>query len=165
MPNAISNFFMKTIVNSPLHPLLGNRFAVITFEGRKSGKRYSTPINVAQDGETFTAVSLRSRNWWRNLRGGRQAKLRVSGRQYTVRGEVLERAGELAGQFDLRFLGRRSVAGAGLHRDLLEIELVEHRQFERRRFGDRCCDRRFRCNATLIGCSQHRLRRAFPAST
>ena len=90
MPNAISNFFMKTIVNSPLHPLLGNRFAVITFEGRKSGKRYSTPINVTQAGDTFTAVSLRSRNWWRNLRGGRGAELRVSGRQYTVRGEVLE---------------------------------------------------------------------------
>lgn len=90
MPNAISNFFMKTIVNSPLHPLLGNRFAVITFEGRKTGKRYSTPINVTQDGDNFTAVSLRSRNWWRNLRGGRQAELRVSGRQYIVRGEVLE---------------------------------------------------------------------------
>ena len=90
MPNAISNFFMKTIVNSPLHPLLGSNFAVITFEGRKSGKRYSTPINVTQNGESFTAVSLRSRNWWRNLRGGRQAQLRVSGRQYVVRGEVLE---------------------------------------------------------------------------
>ncbi len=90
MPNAISNFFMKTIVNSPLHPLLGSRFAVITFEGRKSGKRYSTPINVTRGGDTFTAVSLRSRNWWRNLRGGRQAELRVSGRRYTVRGEVLE---------------------------------------------------------------------------
>ena len=90
MPNAISNFFMKTIVNSPLHPLLGNRFAVITVEGRKTGKQYSTPINVTQDGDAFTAVSLRDRNWWRNLRGGRQAQLRVSGRQYTVRGEVLE---------------------------------------------------------------------------
>ncbi len=93
MPGAISNFFMKTIVNSPLHPLLGSNFAVITFEGRKTGKRYSTPINVTRDGDAFTAVSLRNRNWWRNLRGGRQAQLRVSGRQYTVRGEVLEDRG------------------------------------------------------------------------
>lgn len=90
MPGRISNFFMKTIVNSPLHPLLGNRFAVITVEGRKSGKQYSTPINVGRDGETFTAVSLRNRTWWRNLQGGRQAQLRVSGRQYTVCGDVLE---------------------------------------------------------------------------
>ena len=35
-------------------------------------------------------MSFRNRTWWRNLRGGRQAQLRVSGRQYTVRGEVLE---------------------------------------------------------------------------
>jgi deazaflavin-dependent oxidoreductase (nitroreductase family) len=90
MPGKISNFFMKTIVNSPLHPLLGNRFAVVTFEGRKTGKRYSTPINVTRDGDAFTAVSLRNRNWWRNLRGGQQATLRVAGRLYTVRGEVLE---------------------------------------------------------------------------
>jgi hypothetical protein len=35
-------------------------------------------------------VSLRGRKWWRNLRGGRQAHLRVAGKQYAVRGEVLE---------------------------------------------------------------------------
>ena len=43
-----------------------------------------------QDGEAYIAVSLRSRNWWRNLRGGRAANLRVAGKRYTVRGEVLE---------------------------------------------------------------------------
>jgi deazaflavin-dependent oxidoreductase (nitroreductase family) len=96
MPGKISNFFMKTIVNSPLHPLLGSNFAVISFEGRKSGKRYSTPINVTRDGDTFTAVSLRSRNWWRNLRGGRQVQLRVAGRQYVARGEILEDPGAVA---------------------------------------------------------------------
>ena len=90
MPGKLSNFFMKAIVNSPLHPVLGSNFAVITFEGRKSGKRYSTPINVTRDGDAFTVVSFRNRNWWRNLRGGRQARLRVAGRQYIVRGEVLE---------------------------------------------------------------------------
>ena len=93
MPGAISNFFTTTIVNSPLHPLLGKRFAVITVEGRKTGQRYSTPINVTPDGDAFTAVSLRSRTWWRNLRGGRAARLRVAGQHYAVRGEVLEAQG------------------------------------------------------------------------
>ena len=93
----ISNFFMKAIVNSPLHPLLGDKFAVITVEGRKTGKLYSTPINAVKEGDTFTVVSLRSRNWWRNLKGGRPAKLRVSGKQYSVRGEVLEDHGAVAG--------------------------------------------------------------------
>lgn len=90
MPGPISNFFMKVIINSPLHPLLGNNFAVITVEGRKTGRQYSTPVNVMQTDDGFTVVSLRSRTWWRNLRGGRPAQLRVSGKRDTVRGEVLE---------------------------------------------------------------------------
>ena len=90
MPSTIGNFFMTAIVNSPLHPLLGDSFAVITVEGRKTGKLYSTPVNAVKDGDTFTVVSLRSRSWWRNLRGGRLAKLRTSGKQYSVRGEVIE---------------------------------------------------------------------------
>ena len=95
MPNAISNFFMKAIVNSPLHPLLGNSFAVITVEGRKTGKLYSTPVNVMKDGDVFTVISLRSRSWWRNLRGERLAQLRASGKRYSVRGEVIERHDEV----------------------------------------------------------------------
>ena len=95
MPGAIGNLFMTAIVNSPLHPLLGSHIAVITVEGRKTGKRYSTPVNVVKDGDGFIATSLRSRSWWRNLRGGRTARLRVSGKRYTVRGEVLEGQNEV----------------------------------------------------------------------
>lgn len=86
---------MKAIINSPFHSLLGESFAVITFEGRKSGKRYSTPINVARvDGE-WTIVSMRERTWWRNLRGGRKAQLRVAGQRLQVRGEVVEDSTEV----------------------------------------------------------------------
>jgi len=95
MPGPIGNFFMKAIVNSPLHPLLGSNIAVITVEGRKSGKRYATPVNTVRDGDTFTVVSLRSRTWWRNLRGERLATLRASGKQYSVRGEVIENRDEV----------------------------------------------------------------------
>ena len=95
MPGPIGNFFMKAIINSPLHPLLGANFAVITVEGRKTGRLYSTPVNAVRDGDIFTVVSLRSRSWWRNLRRGRPAKLRVSGKRYPVRGEVIEKHDEV----------------------------------------------------------------------
>ena len=90
MPNAIGNLFMKAIINSPLHRLLGSSFAVISLRGRKTGKLYSTPVNVARDGEGFTVISRRERTWWRNLRGGADAHLRVAGQRYAVRGEVIE---------------------------------------------------------------------------
>ena len=90
MPDPVSNFFMKTLVNSPLHPLLGGGIGVITFLGRKTGKRYSTPVNAVPDAGGFTVVSLKSRTWWRNLRSGGAASLRLAGKDYSVRGEVLE---------------------------------------------------------------------------
>jgi deazaflavin-dependent oxidoreductase (nitroreductase family) len=90
MPGSIADSFVKSIVDLSLHSLLGDRFAVITVVGRKTGQQYSTPINVTRDGDVFTATSLRNRTWWRNLRGGRLARLRVSGREYSVHGDVLE---------------------------------------------------------------------------
>ena len=93
MPSPIGNFFIKMIVNSPLHGLLGDSFAVITLTGRKSGRRFSTPINVKADEGGWTVVSSRERTWWRNLRQGRTALLRVRGKQAAVQGEIIEEPG------------------------------------------------------------------------
>ena len=95
MPSALGNFIMKAIINSPFHPLLGENFAVFTFEGRKSSKHYSTPVNVAHVDGSWTVVSMRERTWWRNLRGGRKAQLRVAGQRFQVRGEVVEDRGDV----------------------------------------------------------------------
>jgi deazaflavin-dependent oxidoreductase (nitroreductase family) len=99
MSSNISNLFMQAIIKSPLHPLLGASFAVITVAGRKTGKPISTPINVVKDSDGLTVVSLRSRTWWRNLRGGRPATLRLAGRQMSVCGEVLEAHSEVTQGF------------------------------------------------------------------
>ncbi len=90
MSGNIGNSFLKAVLNSPLYPLLGNSFALITFTGRKTGRVYATPVNVTKDGDRFTIVSLKSRNWWRNLRGGSMAMLRVTGKEHPVRAEVVE---------------------------------------------------------------------------
>lgn len=93
MPSAIGNFFMKALINSPLHALLGDRFAVITVTGRKTGRSISTPINVSRDEGSYTVVSMRNRTWWRNLHGDAPARLRVGGKTFTVRGDIIEDPG------------------------------------------------------------------------
>jgi deazaflavin-dependent oxidoreductase (nitroreductase family) len=103
MPSPIGNFFVKTLVNSPLHPILGESFAVITLTGRKTGKRISTPINTACVDGVLTVISLRSRTWWRNLRGGQIASLRQAGRNYPVRAEVVEDPGKVANLLEKYF--------------------------------------------------------------
>lgn len=106
MPSRLANLLLAAIVNSPLHPVLGGALAVIAVRGRRSGKPIRTPVNVARVGDTLTIISRRERTWWRNVRSGQGAQLRLSGRNLQVRGEVLEnaeRVGEaLAGYFAVR---------------------------------------------------------------
>ncbi len=90
MPSRFENFVVATIVRSPFHGLLGDAFAVISLRGRRSGKPISTPVNVLREGSTLTVVSLRTRTWWRNLRRGQPANVRLAGKDFDVRGEVLE---------------------------------------------------------------------------
>jgi hypothetical protein len=90
MPSLLGNFFVKTLINSPLHPLLGKSFAVITVTGCKTGKPISTPINTVYIDEILTVISMRNRTWWRNLRKGRLARLSRAGKRYMVRGEIVE---------------------------------------------------------------------------
>ncbi len=67
MPSPIGNFFVKAIVNSPFHSLLGDSIAVISVDGWKTGRRVSTPINVRRELDGWIVISMRKRTWWRNL--------------------------------------------------------------------------------------------------
>jgi hypothetical protein len=97
MPSAISNLFVKTLINSPLHPLLGKSHAVILVTGRKTGKSITTPINIVSIEGAQTVISLRSRTWWRNLRKGRIAQLhQQAGKTFPVRAEVVETPAQVA---------------------------------------------------------------------
>lgn len=95
MPGSFANAMMKFLLTTPLHPLLGDRFAVITVTGRKTGRRISTPINVAPDGSGYAVISLRARTWWRNLRENRTGELRLGGKTVTVTANIIEQTDEV----------------------------------------------------------------------
>jgi deazaflavin-dependent oxidoreductase (nitroreductase family) len=86
---------MSVLLRSPLHPLLGGSFGVITVTGRKTGRRISTPINIARAADGFTVVSLRNRTWWRNLLGGRAGELLVGGKTIPVTARIADQPGEV----------------------------------------------------------------------
>lgn len=77
------NVFVTLILRSPLHALFSKNTLLLTVTGRKSGRRYTTPVNYARDGETFVVISRRERTWWRNLEGGAQVTMLVQGRTLT----------------------------------------------------------------------------------
>lgn len=63
---------------------------LVTVTGRKSGRSISTPTNYLRDGNTLWIVSWRERKWWRNLRGGANVRVLLSGKSVEGRGQVIE---------------------------------------------------------------------------
>jgi hypothetical protein len=86
----IGNGFMSAILRSPFHRMLSANTMLITFTGKKTGKRYTTPVNYAQAGSRVYVTSVRDRSWWKNLRGGAPVSLWIAGERIEGRGEVFE---------------------------------------------------------------------------
>jgi len=106
----IGSTFMKSLIKSPLRKLAGEHFAVISVPGRKTGKIYELPLNVTPSNGGYFATSLRSRTWWRNLRGGAEACLLLGGRQLPVRGEVIEAPQAVAVELEQYFIQNPGLA-------------------------------------------------------
>jgi F420H(2)-dependent quinone reductase len=71
---------MKLILRSPLHWPLSRWFAVLAWEGRKSGRRYSTPVSYVMDGGSVYVTT--GDRWWHNVDGGGPIGLRLRGRRH-----------------------------------------------------------------------------------
>ena len=88
------NPIIKWLLRSPFHGTVSKNMMLISYEGRKSGKSYSTPVNYLrlqdQEGEFLATTSLRERVWWRNLRGGAQVTVRLQGQDFRATAEVVE---------------------------------------------------------------------------
>lgn len=89
----IVNPTMAAILRSPFHRLLSSALMLLSFRGRKSGKRYTIPVGYMQQGQHLYIFSHAS--WWKNL-PGQPVTVRLRGRD--VRGTVrrLEDPNEIA---------------------------------------------------------------------
>src|SRR5260370_42312758 len=61
----LANTIATTILRSPWHGMRSDRLLLLTFTGRKSGKKFTTPLRYAQEGETLVLKVLYP--WWKNL--------------------------------------------------------------------------------------------------
>ena len=78
------NPFMKLILRSPLHRLMSNRVMLLSFTGRKSGKRYSTPVGYTRDGDQVVVVTFSP--WWKNFIEPAPVEMRIRGK--SLRGQA-----------------------------------------------------------------------------
>lgn len=79
----VSNPLVRTVLSSPLHPLLSDKLILITYLGRQSRLRHTLPVMYANcNGELVVVVGYYQRKkWWLNLRGEPAAvKVRYRGK-------------------------------------------------------------------------------------
>lgn len=94
----IVNPTIAAILRSPLHRLMSNALMLLSFQGRKSGKRYTIPVGYLRQGQRLYIFS--HAGWWKNL-PGQQVTVRLCGRE--LRGTVrrLEEPSEIAAMVHL----------------------------------------------------------------
>ena len=85
---------MRLLLHTPgVQSWIGRSVALISWTGRRSGRRYTIPVSYfrGRDGEV-TVLSRRSRAWWRNFSEQPNVELRLAGA--TVRGQARASIGE-----------------------------------------------------------------------
>jgi deazaflavin-dependent oxidoreductase (nitroreductase family) len=68
---------------------MSGAYVLVTFQGRKTGATYSTPVQYRRSGDTLAFVTRRKRQWWRNLQGGAPVTLWLQGRARAATADVL----------------------------------------------------------------------------
>jgi deazaflavin-dependent oxidoreductase (nitroreductase family) len=82
------NDFVKFFLRTPLYVFMGDTI-LISVTGRKTGKKYTTPVGFYRDGDLLWVLSSRDRTWWRNVQGGAQVEMRIRGRDVTGYAEAV----------------------------------------------------------------------------
>ncbi|HMA37183.1 MAG TPA: nitroreductase/quinone reductase family protein [Chloroflexia bacterium] len=104
-----ANTLVRGILRAPCHGLLSGTMLLLTFTGRKSGRRFTTPVTYLPVDETLLIFT--DRPWAKNLEGGAMVSLRLRGREVPAQATVTADPGAVA-QGIATFLGRKGLRNA-----------------------------------------------------
>ncbi len=114
------NPFVRAVLRSPLHGLLSRTLILVTYTGRRTGRKRSVPVAYAPDrGRLVVLVAEPQRKaWWRNFEGeGRRASICRRGERLEAHGQVLrdpERLDGARGAYLKRFPRAAAAAEDGV---------------------------------------------------
>lgn len=85
------NGVLKKLLQSRFHGLASKGLMVISWSGRKTGKRFSTPVGYQLDGEAVVVLISKpaEKGWWKNFRSPWPAELTLKGEELTMMGTVV----------------------------------------------------------------------------
>jgi hypothetical protein len=84
----VVNPLLRLVLRTPVLRAAGKTLMVLSFTGRKSGRRYSVPLSAHQIDHDLYALA--GAPWRLNFRGGATAEILHDGKTATMRGELIE---------------------------------------------------------------------------
>jgi F420H(2)-dependent quinone reductase len=81
------NPFVRLLLRSPLHGMLSDTLLLLTYRGRKSGKRYTIPVAYSRAGDEVSVFTDHA--WWKNLRGGAPVIVEIKRQRYKGAAETI----------------------------------------------------------------------------
>lgn len=83
----LANPVLKAILLSPLHSGMSKRLMVLTFTGRKSGKRYTTPVGYVRPGASIYVFTHSP--WRKNFTKPAPVVMRIEGKDVSGTGQLV----------------------------------------------------------------------------
>jgi hypothetical protein len=97
------NVFMRAVLRLPFPTPLSGNLMLISYTGVKSGKGYLQPVSYARDGDTLLTPG--GGRWTLNLKGGREVRLRLRGRDVPARADLVADPAEVERLLDVIAVG------------------------------------------------------------
>lgn len=99
---------MRVLLKLPFRTPLSGRLMLVTFTGRKSGRRYEQPVSYVVDGDVLLTPG--GGRWRTNLRDGLPVRIRLRGEDVTARPEIVSDLDEVERALAVMTAANRAVA-------------------------------------------------------
>jgi hypothetical protein len=99
----IVNVPMRAVLSLPFPTPLSKNLMLVSFTGRKTGRKYRQPLSYARDGEALLTPG--GGRWTLSLEGGRPVRIRIRGRDVSARPELVREPGEVERLLDVIVAG------------------------------------------------------------
>jgi F420H(2)-dependent quinone reductase len=89
--NRVVNPLVRALLRSPAHRVMSRGVLLLTYTGRRSGRRYTLPVQYARadHGLILWPEDHDRKRWWRNLQPPAPVQLWVAGRELHGTAQVL----------------------------------------------------------------------------
>jgi F420H(2)-dependent quinone reductase len=89
--NRVINPLVRALLRSPAHRVMSRGVLLLTYTGRRSGRRHTLPVQYARtdQGLILWPAHHDRKRWWRNLQPPAPVQLRLAGRELHGTAQVL----------------------------------------------------------------------------